>query len=360
MSSPLYQSGGGSGSATPGGSDGDIQYNNAGALGGETLVPLAHGGTNADLSATGSATAVLAQAANHVISARALIGADLPTPTTSTFGGVKDIAAVSTKFVSAVTSGVPVLTQPAFTDISGTAAAAQLPNPGAATKGGVFSKAAVSNQFLTAIGTDASVSQAQPAFTDISGAVTVTQGGTANFTSAGNGWFWSISNATAAAAIGVSQADVAQMCELVVPFRIVVTKMTIRCTTLSATAGDTTGVAVYDQAGTTLMCYATFPTGSADATGGLTQTPVAGAGGTTFNPGCYKISWAADHTDTRVIGTGSSDGMWNMAQTLIFNKNVSRSGTCDGSHKFVVGVPNAAFGPITASATPMIFCLFEA
>jgi Major tropism determinant N-terminal domain len=43
----------------------------------------------------------------------------LPTPTTTTFGGVKDVAAVATKFVSAVTNGVPILTQPAFTDISG-------------------------------------------------------------------------------------------------------------------------------------------------------------------------------------------------------------------------------------------------
>ncbi len=39
---------------------------------------LARGGTNADLSATGSATAVLAQAADHSISVRALVAADLP------------------------------------------------------------------------------------------------------------------------------------------------------------------------------------------------------------------------------------------------------------------------------------------
>lgn len=39
---------------------------------------LANGGTNADLSASGSATAVLAQDASHVVSARALIAADIP------------------------------------------------------------------------------------------------------------------------------------------------------------------------------------------------------------------------------------------------------------------------------------------
>ncbi len=43
-----------------------------------TKLGLAVGGTNADLSASGSATAVLAQAADHSISARALVAADLP------------------------------------------------------------------------------------------------------------------------------------------------------------------------------------------------------------------------------------------------------------------------------------------
>src|ERR1035437_5009026 len=45
----------------PGGLTGDIQFNNGGSFGGETLVPLAHGGTNADLSGTGGAHFVLRQ-----------------------------------------------------------------------------------------------------------------------------------------------------------------------------------------------------------------------------------------------------------------------------------------------------------
>lgn len=64
-----------------------------------------------------------------------LKAAEFPAPTTSTFGGVKDIAAVATKFVSAVTSGVPILTQPNFTDLAGSLAAGQLP---ATIDGGVF------------------------------------------------------------------------------------------------------------------------------------------------------------------------------------------------------------------------------
>ena len=91
-------------STPPGGSNGDLQYNNSSVLGGfadgtssqllhggktfgavdlatevgSSKLPLANGGTNADLSVSGSATAVLAQDASHVITARALIGADIP------------------------------------------------------------------------------------------------------------------------------------------------------------------------------------------------------------------------------------------------------------------------------------------
>jgi hypothetical protein len=64
-----------------------------------------------------------------------LKAAEFPAPTTSTFGGAKDIAAVATKFVSAMTSGVPILSQPAFTDLSGTLSVGQLP---ATIDGGTF------------------------------------------------------------------------------------------------------------------------------------------------------------------------------------------------------------------------------
>lgn len=43
-----------------------------------TKIGLAYGGTNVDLSASGSTTAVLAQDASHVISARALVANDIP------------------------------------------------------------------------------------------------------------------------------------------------------------------------------------------------------------------------------------------------------------------------------------------
>lgn len=56
---------------------------------------------------------------------RALVGADLPTPTATTLGGVKSAAAVSHKFISQIgTDGSITLTQPAAADISGLAASA--------------------------------------------------------------------------------------------------------------------------------------------------------------------------------------------------------------------------------------------
>lgn len=57
-----------------------------------------------------------------------LPAARLPNPSASTLGGVQSAAAVANQFVTSIsTSGVPALAQPAFTNISGVAAAAQLP-----------------------------------------------------------------------------------------------------------------------------------------------------------------------------------------------------------------------------------------
>jgi hypothetical protein len=51
---------------------------------------------------------------------RSLVGADLPNPAASTLGGVQSIAAVTSKWIDSIsTSGVPHLSQPANTDITG-------------------------------------------------------------------------------------------------------------------------------------------------------------------------------------------------------------------------------------------------
>jgi len=107
---------------------------------------------------------------------RALVGADLPNPTSGSLGGVQSIAAVSHQWISTIsTSGVPSLSQPAFTDISGSVAAAQLPNPSSSTLGGVESLAAVTSKWINTISTSGVPSATQPAFTDISGNATLSQ-----------------------------------------------------------------------------------------------------------------------------------------------------------------------------------------
>jgi hypothetical protein len=116
----------------------DDQQLSVGNVAGTAVVPIKIAGANIVGGVAGAEQTANKDAASGYAGLTAgtlLKAAEFPAPTTSTFGGVKDIAAVATKFVSAITSGVPILTQPAFTDLSGTLAAGQLP---ATIDGGTF------------------------------------------------------------------------------------------------------------------------------------------------------------------------------------------------------------------------------
>ena len=97
-------------------------------------------------ASTGAVTATLAtQTANKVLAGpttgspatptfRSLVGADLPNPSSSTLGGIQSAAAVSHQWINSIsTSGVPALSQPAFTDISGQITLAQMTSIGSYT-----------------------------------------------------------------------------------------------------------------------------------------------------------------------------------------------------------------------------------
>ena len=107
---------------------------------------------------------------------RALVGTDLPTPTTTSLGGIKALAATSHQFVTGITSaGTATTAAPQFSDISGVATPSQIPTPTASSIGGVQSIAVVQHNFMTGISTSGIAAQAQPSFGDVSGNISVSQ-----------------------------------------------------------------------------------------------------------------------------------------------------------------------------------------
>lgn len=213
--------GGGGGGITSVAMTGDGVIFNA-TVGGS---PITSSGTLVPALLTQTANRVLAGPTSGGVTAptfRALVGADIPNPSASSLGGVQSKAAVTSNFLTSIsTSGVPAAAQPAFTDISGTVAAAQLPNPSASSLGGVQSKAAVSNQFLTSISTSGVPTSAQPTTGDISGlgsiasqaasAVAIT-GGTIDNTTIGattatTGKFTTVNATTATSAFQIAGAN---------------------------------------------------------------------------------------------------------------------------------------------------------
>lgn len=69
---------------------------------------------------------------------RSLVGADLPNPSSSTLGGVQSAAAVSNQWINSIsTSGVPALSQPGFSNLSGNINVSQM-NSGTAASSSTF------------------------------------------------------------------------------------------------------------------------------------------------------------------------------------------------------------------------------
>ena len=141
--------------------------------------PVVNTGTLTATLNTQSANLVWAGPTTGAASAptfRSLVGADLPNPSASTLGGIQSTTGASHQWLSTIsTSGVPGLTQPAFTDISGTLGPSQCPNPSASTIGCVESYVAVAHQWINTISTSGVPSSTQPVFGDIGGQSTLAQ-----------------------------------------------------------------------------------------------------------------------------------------------------------------------------------------
>ena len=87
---------------------------------------------NVDNTSDATKNSAVATLTNKSIDAGQLTGtivaARIPNPSASTLGGVQSAAAVSNQWINSIsTSGVPALSQPAFTNISGSVAAGQMP-----------------------------------------------------------------------------------------------------------------------------------------------------------------------------------------------------------------------------------------
>ena len=116
---------------------------------------------------------------------RSLVGADLPNPSASTLGGIQSLAGVASNWIRQIsTTGVPTASQPAFTDISGTATTGQLPSTSSildllgSTQGNVLYRngtvwtvlaPGTAGQVLTTAG-----AAANPSWTSVGGTGTVT------------------------------------------------------------------------------------------------------------------------------------------------------------------------------------------
>jgi hypothetical protein len=97
----------GGGSSTPGGTNGQIQYNNSGTFAGVTYVPLGNGGVGVSLSATGGASEVLRQSTSGgTITVSKLAYTDV----TNAIGGTISANQVAVGSSSGVIAGYPNLT----------------------------------------------------------------------------------------------------------------------------------------------------------------------------------------------------------------------------------------------------------
>jgi hypothetical protein len=349
-------------SSSPGGVNGDIQFNSAGVFGGENFVPLAHGGTGVDLSAAGSATAFLAESAAHVISARSIIAADVPNLDASKItSGLLALARGGTGVdLSASGGATSVLAQDAGQVISArNLVAADIPNLDVAkittgqlalARGGThadLSATGGASQFLRQNSVGADISVVKPNFTDLAGTLAASQMPT-TFETAGIGYFcsfWGMAPpATGGGTLGLTTNKFVYATQVLYP----ITVRNIIFQVNTAVAASKVYIALYDSSGTLVPNSSNG--GASSAAIGVISTAL----GTPFtiNPGLYYVFIQADTTGVGLDGNGYSGAADNQ-----LNKNVARIGS-PANGISGAAVP-ATLGTITKVANGIIGVIFE-
>lgn len=236
------------------------------------LLALARGGTGVDLSASGSATAFLAQDGSHVVSARSIIAADVPTLNQNTSGTASNL------------SGTPALP-------NGTTATTQTPGDG-------------STKLATDAYADASVVAGPPVFK--------TAG--IGFVSAGVGHAFPAGGSTLG--VNASALVYSWATQLLAP--LTVRKCAFEVTVLKA--GASVSIGIWDSGGNKLVDFGAVSVATTGAKTASLGSPV------TLAPGLYFIGWAGDDTtNTCTLLASFYGGATTTNANDVINKNVTRA-----------------------------------
>ena len=326
------------------------------------LLPLANGGTNADLSASGSATAVLAQDAAHVVTARALIAADIPSLDASkiTTGQLALARGGTAVDLSAAGSATAFLAQDAAHLITARSIiAADVPNLDA-------SKITTGQLALARGGTNADLSATGGANqilkqSSVGGAITVAKlvsGDIPPATSATFSALWGglglgnlVNTFTPPTSSTGFTANVSFVHLFYISEPITVSKVTIFVATVAA--GTAASCGIYDTSGNKLVDSGVFTT-----TAGGTGT---GAATNSISAVLLPQGWYYQCFTSNSLSNGFeyfSGGAANILTML--NKNGVRVGNATAT---TGGAQNASLGAVTISSaaalTNVAACLYE-
>lgn len=149
--------------------NGGTNATTAGATAANNIGALAEANNLSDVASAASALANIGGNNASNITNGTLPNAQMPTPTLAGgLGGVAAVTSTAHNWLSYInTSGIAQLSQPAFSDISGTAANAQMPTPTASALGGIESATTTAHQWIYAITTAGVPLQSQPAVADL-------------------------------------------------------------------------------------------------------------------------------------------------------------------------------------------------